>query len=308
MKKFELTILGTNAAYPAHGRFTSAQAVNYDNTIFIVDACEGLQIRTQQYKISPNKVQAVFISHLHGDHIFGLPGYLHSLNMNSRTKALTLYGPKGLAKYVESCLNVTQSHLQFDLSIEEFDPSIPNTLYNSEVLQISSFPLDHRIPCMGFLFQEQIPSYNIRVEKIGEYKLTIDEIKTAKNGTNIIRDDQIIPFEEVVIPKPYPRSYAYCSDTAYNLSLYNYINKVQVIYHETTYTQEFAELAYERKHSTSVEAATMALNINAQTLITGHYSPRYKYVDDIITEAKAIFPNTIKGYDGMIYKLPKNEG
>ncbi len=307
MKPFRLTILGSNAAFPCHGRLTSSVCVQYLQDYFIIDACESVQVRIQQYKIPIQKVKAIFISHLHGDHIFGLPGLLNSFSMHNRTKELLIVGPSGIKEYIETVFRITQGHLFFPLKILEINPKDRKTVYANKNIQIKSFPLNHRIETTGYRFNEVLSDYNIKKNAIQTYNLSVDEIKRIKKGENIMRNEKVVDYSTLVYKKAKPRSFAYCSDTIYDESIVEDIKDVQVLYHETTYLDELADKAEERGHSTAKQAAKMALLCQAKQLITGHYSPRYKYVDDIILEAKTIFKQTLKGYDGFILDLIPEE-
>ncbi len=303
MKPFRLTILGSNAAFPAHGRLTSSMCVQFNNDYYIIDACEAVQLRIQEYKIPIQKIKAILISHLHGDHIFGLPGLINSFSMHNRTKELLLIGPRGIKEYVETVMRISQAHLFYDLNIIEIDPSNRETIISNQSLNVLTFPLNHRIETCGYRFNELVPEYNIRKNVIEELQLSINEIKSIKKGQHIVRGGETIDNTTLVYKKEKPRSFAYCSDTSYDESIVKDIQDVQLLYHETTYLKDLEDKAKERGHSTAEQAAKMAKLARAKTLITGHYSPRYKYVDEFIQEAKTVFENTLKGYDGFIFDL-----
>lgn len=307
MIKFKLTILGTNAAGPAYGRITSSQVLEVDNQSIIIDCGEACQIRIQEYKIKPSKVQVVCVSHLHGDHIFGLPGLITSLSNQGRKDTLTLIGPVGIKSFVEDILSHSSSHLNYTIEFIELSHDKGSVdIYGSDKYQIKAFPLKHRIKAYGYRIEEKLPSFNVIKEAIQKYSLSIEEIKTLKAGHDIIRPDgSQIEMNDCVLPRAKARSYAYCSDTVYDLDLVEYLDSCQYLYHETTYEHALAELAKERMHSTSVEAAQIAKLSNVECLITGHYSGRYRKVDLIADEAKEIFENVIKGYDGLMIDFQK---
>ncbi len=303
MKKFALTVLGSSAAMPAFGRFTSCQAINYNENYYLIDAGEGAQIRIGQYKVKRNKIKCIFISHLHGDHIFGLPGILTSFNHFDRKTPLRVFGPKGLKAYIELIFKMGQSKPRYELIVEEIEVNKLQEVWTNHELSVKAFPLHHRIETYGYRFDEKVSSYNIDPAAIEKYNLDYDEIKAAKAGQDIVRDGSVIPYKEVVFPKAEPRSYAYCSDTAYDVSIVEYIRSVSALYHETTYTEEYVAEAKERFHSTGKQAAKIATLAKADLLITGHYSARYKVGEEPFAEALEHFPNTHKGYDGYMLDL-----
>ncbi len=298
MKPFKLTMLGSNAAIPAYGRLTSAIALQYNNDYILFDACEGVQIRFAEYKIPVNKLKYIFISHLHGDHFYGLPSLLSSFNLNNRTAPIRLFAPKGIKKYLDTTFGITQTQLRYKLDIVEFDDKVSTTLISTAQYIIQTIPLDHRICTCGFLVKEMVSDFNIRKAAIKEYNLNIEEIKELKKGKIPISRSEN-DFINFVLPKEKARSFAYVTDTAYYEEIIPLVSDVTVLYHETTYMDDLRILAEERKHTTSIQAATIAKKANVGHLITGHYSPRYRYVDALVNEAKNHFQNTVKGYDGF---------
>lgn len=307
MKNFRLTILGSNAAMPAYGRFTSCQVIQYNDQNYIIDAGEGAQIRLSDYKIKRNKIKCIFISHLHGDHIFGLPGILTSYNHYNRTTPLQVFGPPGLKTFINCMLEVGQSKLSFDLQIHEIQIDAPSIIWKNHELSVTAFPLKHRIETYGYRFDEVLTQYNIISEKIKEHSLTIEEIKAVKSGQNIREGQHVLQFKDLVRHRLPSKSYAYCSDTAYDESLTAVLNNIDVLYHETTYTSEFETEAKERGHSTGKQAARIAELSNAGMLITGHYSSRYRRGEEPYREAKLHFQNTHKGYDGFMLNIPQRD-
>ena len=307
MIKFKLTILGTNAAGPAYGRITSCQALEIDNNAIIIDCGEACQIRLREYKIKTSKIKLVCISHLHGDHVFGLPGLLTSFSNQGRKEDLTIIGPKGIKSFVQDILRHSSSYLSYPIEfIELSHEKGSENIYGSENYKINAFPLKHRITTYAYRFDEVLPLYNVKKEAITKYNLSIDEIKTLKTGTSILRvDGDNIDFEDCVMPRVKARSYAYCSDTVFDPSITKYLESCQYLYHETTYEKALADLAKERMHSTSIEAAQIARQAQVECLITGHYSGRYRLVDLIADEAQEVFGNVIKGYDGLMIDFQK---
>lgn len=303
MKKFHLTILGSNAANPAHGRFTSSQILNFHGHLILIDCGEGCQIRLNEYKVKKSRIDVICISHLHGDHVLGLPGLLGTMSLEGRTKSLRIIGPSGIKLFVTSNLEFTFIHLNFEIDFLELDHSGSKILY-TDPLQISSFPLKHRVKTYGYRFDESLGLLNVDKEAIKRFNLTIAEIKTLKNGMDVVRtNSKTITCKEATVEQKDPRSYAYCSDTAYDENLVPHIFQANYLYMETTYMDDLEELALERMHSTTTQAAKLALKAEVRHLITGHYSGRYRNVDSLYQEAKMIFHNTIKGYDGLLLEL-----
>lgn len=306
MIKFKLSILGTNAATPAHGRITSTQALELDNDIIIIDCGEACQIRLQEYKIKPSKINVICISHLHGDHIFGLPGLLTSFSNNGRMSDLNIIGPTGIQEYVEDVLRHSNSYLSYKIHFTELIHSDGSeVIYGSKNYHIKAFPLNHRVLAYGYIFEEKLGHFNIKADSIQKYNLSVEEIRLVKSGQNIKRDSGDIQYRDCVKAKPKQRSYAYCSDTQYEPKIIEFIKYCQYLYHETTYDQSLAVLARERKHSTATEAAKIAKAAQVECLITGHYSGRYRHVEILADEARKTFPNVKTGYDGMIINFER---
>ncbi len=300
MTLFELTILGSNSALPAYGRLTTSQVVTYGNHIFLIDCGEGTQIRLSEYKIKRNKISHIFISHLHGDHIYGLPGVITSMNLNGRTAPLTIYGPTGIKKYIDVLMEVSQVHLNFDLEVIEITESRP--LFENSGMTISCFEVYHRITTYGFKFQEKTRLRNIRKSAITDHQLTIEEIKSLKNGDHPERLSAI-PLDELVLPIDDPRCYAYCADSLADHRLIPHIQGVNLLYFETTYLDDLREQAEARGHSTTIQSAQLALAAQVRQLVIGHYSSRYKDVTPLVQEAQTVFANTVMGYDGVMIRL-----
>ncbi len=303
MRPFELTILGSNSAVPAYGRFTTSQVLHYNHHLYVIDCGEGAQIRMQQYKIKKRRIQAIFISHLHGDHIFGLPGLLTSFNHLDRKDQLTVIGPVGLKNFLDASLNPGMNTLTYPLTIREFDVKEEVVVYESPDLAVTAFPVVHRIPTQGYKFSEIPGQRNIRKDAIDKYNLSVDQIKLIKSGQDLIYEGNTILNSSLVHKLSPPRSYAYCADSQYDPSIIPYIKDTDVIYFETTYLDELKENAHERMHATAKEAATLAKKANAGMLITGHYSSRYKDVLPLVNEAKQYFDHVVMGYDGAMFEI-----
>ncbi len=303
MEKFELTILGCNSAMPAHGRFPTSQVLNVSGELLLIDCGEGTQMRMSQYKIKRNQIRHVLISHLHGDHVYGLPGFLGSLSHLSRTAPIKVYGPPGLEEYINTCIRLSQSHIDYDIQIVEVTLTGVEQLFRTSKFTVDAFPVNHRIACMGFLIKETPRPINIRKDIIGEYQMSIAEIKSVKAGQDLVRGDKRIPNENLTLPRRRSRSYAYCADTQIAGWSKDHLHKIDLLYHEATYLDAMREQAQARGHTTALEAAELAKSLEVGKLVIGHYSSRYRSVDALVDEASSVFPNVIGGYDGMILNI-----
>ncbi len=302
--KFELLVLGANSATPLPDRFPSCFVLNHDNHLFIIDCGEGAQIKMSQYKVKRSRVNHIFISHMHGDHIFGLPGLINSFNLNGRQNPLTIFGPFGLKNYIHNTLASTQARLTFELKIVELDIEEAEIILALKHLSICAFPLKHRIPTYGYRFEEVNLEKNIEVGVIEKYNLTIEEIKSIKNGHDLIRDNgEILSNDLLTKPDRLKRAFTYCSDTIYDEGIIPYCQNTSTLYHEATYLQELEDLAEKRFHSTAQQAAQIASQSNAAQLIIGHYSSRYKELNPLLQEAKEVFDNTQLAIEGRSYSI-----
>jgi len=307
--KFELTILGCNSAIPAYNRFPTSQVLRVGHRLYLIDCGEGAQIRMGELAVRKNKINQIFISHLHGDHIFGLIGLLTSYSLGGREKPMDIFSPKGLKELIEVQIKYSESHLSYPLRFHEVDTNISKLIFEDGFIEVVSIPLIHRIPTTGYLFREKKPLLNIRPKQIKKYKLTVEQIVEIKNGADFINPEGVtIPNRELVLPPLLPRAYAYCSDTQYNESIIPIIRHADLLYHETTFLQDKLEQAKMTMHSTTVDAATIAKAAEVGQLITGHYSSRYEDLTMFEKETQAIFANTVIGMDGAKYEVLQKRG
>ena len=302
---FQLTILGSNSAVPAYGRYTTAQVLQVKNRLYLIDCGEGTQTRLTDYNINRReRIGQIFISHLHGDHIFGLPGLLTSFSLNNRKKPLTIYSPAGLQEMIETIFKYSQSHLSYDLKFVVVPTDESVQVFENKDITVKTIPLDHRIPTTGYLFREKKKVQNIRPEKIEEYGIHYSKINAIKAGGDFTTEDgKVIPHEELTKAPTPPRSFAFCSDTTYQESIVPIIKGVDLLYHETTYLDEARDSAAKYGHSTAKEAATIAKMAEVGKLICGHYSSRYPKLDDMEAEAKSVFPNSELGLGGKCFSV-----
>lgn len=303
MSDFYFQVLGANSALPAAGRFPSSFILGHHNQLYLIDCGEGTQIKMSEYHIKRSRIGHIFISHMHGDHVLGLPGLLNSFSLNGRKEDLTIIGPSGIKKYIEGVLTSTYSHLSYNITYNELEIQGHKDLGRIGHLNVIAYSLDHRIPTCGYRFTEIIEGYNINSLSIKEFNLTIAEIKLAKQGKDIQRDNVLIPNSRLTLPQAEPRSFSYCSDTAYAPNILPHIEQSTLIYHEATYLKDKKEMARERKHSTAEEAATIAKMANVDQLVIGHYSSRYKDLTPLLVEARTKFHNTELAEEGRVYRI-----
>lgn len=303
--RFELTILGTSAALPAYNRFPSAQILNIQDQLFLIDCGEGTQMRMMEFGVKKNRIEQIFISHLHGDHVYGLIGLLTSFGLNNRTNPLTIFSPPGLEEIINIQFKYTGGqNSPFPIHFKVLDPTQSETIFDNDLLSVTTLPLLHRIPTVGYLFREKEHPRNILPEKIRAYQIPYTSIPAIKNGEDFQNlNGQIIPNTELTLAPRVPRTFAYCSDTAFNEALIPLIEGVDLLYHESTFCEDHQEQAKITMHSTAKQAATIAAKAKAGQLILGHYSARYKVLDCFLEEAQAIFSNTLLGKEGMVYEV-----
>ncbi|MEW6468950.1 MAG: ribonuclease Z [Bacteroidota bacterium] len=305
MQKFELTILGCSSATPTSDRNPTSQVLNVHEQLFLIDCGEAAQIQLRKYKIRFQKIDRIFISHLHGDHYLGLVGLLGTMHLLGRTKKLHVYAPKGLKEIVDIQHHYSDTFLRFPLEIRELDTQNRKIVFENDKVSVETIPLNHRIPCCGFLFREKPGERKMIVEKLAEYKIPVAYISKIKQGGDYVTaDGRIIPNAELTLPPDPPRSYAYCSDTLYHPALIGQVNGAGLLYHEATFASDMAARAAETFHSTAAQAASIALQAGVKQLIIGHYSARYTELDVLHAEAKAIFENTLLAEEGKTYPVP----
>jgi len=263
-----------------------------------------------QYGVKRNRIDAIFISHLHGDHVFGLPGLLTSYAHFQRKSPLHIYGPKGIRELVETMIRLSEAFIDFEITITELSHDGMVAIYEDGIVSVSAFPLMHRIPTFGFRVDEKAGTYNIRAESIRTLGLTTDQIRAAKSGKDLLlASGKIIPNHEIVYQKSRLRSFVYCSDTAYDEGLAAYIKGADILYHEATYLEDLAIQAKERFHSTVLDAARLASMAGVGRLVIGHFSTRYLDKRQFQEEGRLEFGEITLGEEGKIISIEyeKNE-
>ena len=306
---FTLTVLGTASAKPIPGRNQSAQVLSVRGRSFLIDCGEGVQTRLQESRISILKIESIFISHIHGDHVFGLFGLLSTMGMLSRMTPLNIYAPVSFGPILKFFLSYYGDGILFEIRHIPMKMKSPEMIYHTKSLEVYAFPLNHGIETFGWLFREKEPAMNVRKWKIDEYALSLTEIGAVKRGEDVVRtapdgSTVVLPFEELGY-RPYnPRSYAYCSDTAPFPELSSWVKGVDLLYHETTYPSELTAEAAKRHHSTTIQAAECALEAGVKKLVIGHYSSRRYDQSLYLEECRSVFPETYAANDGDVFDVP----
>jgi ribonuclease Z len=276
--------------------------LNVHERLFLIDCGEGTQMQMRRYRIRFGKINHIFISHLHGDHFFGLYPLLSSFNLMGRKTPLHLYAPAPVEELVTRHLSDFDINLGFGLEIHTLGSRDCTLILNDKRVEVFSFPLRHRIPSCGFLFREKRADRNMIPEMIGKHGLTIAEIALLKRGNDIEREGgEVISCEAVTIPPPEPVSYAFCSDTAWFKELPEYVRGVDLLYHEATFGDDNEALAVKTAHSTARHAANVARDAGAKKLLIGHFSARYKSADILEQEAREVFAATVAAREGTSY-------
>ena len=301
---FKVTLLGTASAMPAGDRNQSAQALQVHGRLFLLDCGEGAQYAMARYRVPMMKLDTVFISHIHGDHVFGIFGLLSTLGMKGRQMPLNIFAPSNFGPILKFFLSYYGDGLGYEIRFTPLKMNAPETVLETKSIRVEAFPLNHAIETFGFRILEKEPLYNIRKEAIGEYGLTLTEIGSLKRGEDVVRaDGTVIPLSAAAYKPFEPRSYAYCSDTAPFPEEARWLKGTTVIYHEATYLQELSDQAALRHHSTTVEAASVARDAGAEKLLIGHYSSRNSDIKAYEAECRTIFPETYATSDGESYEL-----
>jgi len=301
-KKLNITLLGISAAIPTKTRHVSSQVVNCNNNYYLIDCGEGTQIQLISLGIKYHKIDNIFISHLHGDHFFGLIGLISTYHLLGREKPLHIYSPKPLEEIIRSQLEITHTSLKFKLIFHFLKGDKSMKIFDNNELTVFSFPLVHRVPTYGFRFVQKPVSRNISKSFVEKYNPSISEILEIKNGEDFIdKSGNIIENKSITIDPPKPLSYAYCSDTKYDKSLASYVKNVDLLYHEATFDNSMEVKAREKFHSTAGQAARTAHDANVRKLILGHFSGRNEDLTILLDEAKEVFCETIIGEEGVSY-------
>lgn len=304
MEPFKVHILGCGSALPTLQHNASSQIVELREKLFMIDCGEGTQIQLRRSRIHFAKIIAVFISHLHGDHCFGLPGMISTFGMTGRTAPLHIYAPAAFEPILEQTLSFFCQGLEFKVVFHAVDTTQNKVVYEDRSLTVETIPLQHRIDCCGYLFREKPILPHIRRDMIDFYKIPISQINNIKAGADwVTAEGEVIANSRLTTPAEPARSYAYCSDTRYIKTLHELVKGVSTLYHESTYSAEDAERARLYWHSTSQDAAKVARDASVGKLLLGHFSARYNNESQLLEEAKEIFPNSYLTCEGATFDI-----
>lgn len=303
--EFEVTILGSNSAIPAHGRNQTSQLVSVGNSFLLIDCGEGTQIQLRKFKLKFGRIDFILISHLHGDHFYGLMGLISSFHLVKRERLLTIFGPSGLDEIITTQLKYTNTKLSFPLRFVATHAEGKNLILEEPMFRVFTFPLQHRIPCTGFLIEEKPGLRNMVKEKLLKTKMPIEAIISMREGKDFADADGNVLYtvEEYTFPPKQSKKYCYCSDTVFDPGLVDYVREVDLLYHEATFGDDETERARTTFHSTSRQAASIAMKANVGKLLLGHYSSRYKDLSPILDQAKQVFGNTFLSEEGVTYSI-----
>ncbi|HIX75767.1 MAG TPA: ribonuclease Z [Candidatus Parabacteroides intestinipullorum] len=304
MADFDLHILGCGSALPTTRHLPTSQVINLRDKLYMVDCGENTQLQIRHAHLKFSRLTHIFISHLHGDHCFGLPGLISTLGMLGRTGELVIHGPKELEDFLEPILRLFCKGMPFDVRIEPVDTTRHALIMEDRSLSVWSIPLKHRIPCCGYLFAEKPKEAHIIREMIDFYQVPIRQIQEIKRGADFITPEgEVIPNARLTRPAEQPKRYAFCSDTAFHPEIVPYVEGVDLLYHEATFAERDLARAKETFHSTARQAATIACEAGVKRLVIGHYSARYENTAFLLDEAREVFPETILGNEGMVLSV-----
>ena len=299
-----LTILGCYAATPRTFTNPTSQVLEIRNRLFLIDCGEGTQVQLRKNKVKFSKINHVFISHLHGDHFYGLIGLISTFMLLGRTSDLHIYGPKGIKEVILLQLKLSNSYTAYNLYFHELTSSESEVIFEDEKVIVKTIPLKHRVYTNGFLFQEKIGDRKLDMNAVQNHNIDTCYYQKIKNGKDIeMEDGTIIPNEKLTFDPIPPKSYAFCSDTVYDESIIPIIENTDILYHESTFLETEAHLSEKTMHTTAKQAATIALKSNVKQLIMGHYSTRYASIDLFKEEAESIFPNVLLSDDGKTFEF-----
>ena len=300
MEKFEVNILGCGSALPTTRHFSSSQVVNIREKLFMIDCGEGAQLQLRRSKLKFTRLNHIFISHLHGDHCFGLMGLISTFGLLGRTATLHIYAHEELERLLQPQLDFFCKGMTYEVKFHHIDPTKAEMIYEDRSVSVTTIPLRHRIPSCGFLFQEKKTPNHIIRDMIDFYQIPVFELNRIKNGADYVcPDGTIVPNGRLTTPSASPRSYAYCSDTLYQRSILPQIKGVDLLFHEATFMHEDAARAKETFHTTTLQAAKIARDAEVKQLVIGHFSARYENEELLLEETQSLFPNTLLAKENL---------
>ena len=304
MEKFELHILGCGSALPTTRHFATSQVVNLRDKLFMIDCGEGAQMQLRKSRLKFSRLNHIFISHLHGDHCFGLMGLISTFGLLGRTAELHIHSPKGLEELLTPMLNFFCHTLAYKVIFHEFDTRQTSVVYEDRSMTVTTIPLQHRIPSCGFLFAEKARPNHIIRDMVDFYKVPVYELNRIKNGSDYVTPEgEVIANTRLTRPSDPPRKYAYCSDTIFRPEIVKQLSGVDLLFHEATFAESELARAKETYHTTAAQAARIALEAGVRQLVIGHFSARYEDESILLKEASAVFPNTILAKENLCISL-----
>ena len=301
---FEVTILGSSSATPVYNRNPTAQLLNCNEKFYLIDCAEGTQQQLIKFGLKASKIDYVFISHLHGDHYFGLIGLLSSMHLNGRIKPLYIYGPEAIKEILELQFKHSDTHLIYELIYFAIDATKPEVIFENNDVIVETIILNHRIPCTGFKFTEKKRLRKLLVKKLEKDNIPIELYPLLKRGVDLeLPNGDVLKNVDYTTDSAMPKSYAYCSDTLYDESYFERIKGCDTLYHEATFLHEMIDRAKETHHTTALQAAQIATIVGAKQLLIGHFSSRYKTLNALLDEAQSEFPNTALALEGNTFQI-----
>jgi ribonuclease Z len=302
--KFELTILGSSSATPIFNRNPSSQSLNINERLYLIDCGEGTQQQMLRFDVKASRIDHIFISHLHGDHYLGLVGLLSSMHLNGRTKPLKIFGPPQLKEIVDLQLNYSKTTLQYDMEFKFTSPEKAEIILENQDITVESIPLDHGIACTGFLFREKKRMRKLLKDKLASLNIPVEYFSALKKGADYVAPDgTVYKNDSMTTDSDQPKTYAYCSDTLYNEMYFKQISNVTLLYHEATFLNNMLDRAKDTRHTTALQAGEVAIKTNAKKLLIGHFSARYKTLNELLDEARSVFPDTELAVEGKTFLI-----
>ena len=302
--KFEVTILGSSSATPIFNRNPTSQVLNINERLYLVDCGEGTQQQMLRFDVKSSRIDHIFISHLHGDHYLGLVGFISSLHLNGRVKPLQLYCPYQLKEIIELQLSYSETTLQYPIEYKFTNPEKAEVLLDNQDITVESIPLNHRIACTGFIFKEKKRLRKLLKEKIERLAIPVEYFSALKRGADYTAPNgEVLKNDTLTIDSSDPKSYAYCSDTMYDERYFDQIGHSTMLYHEATFLNNMLDRALETHHTTALQAGEVALKTNAKKLLIGHFSARYKTLNELLDEARSVFPETELAIEGKTFMI-----
>ena len=300
MEKFEVNILGCGSALPTTRHFASSQVLNIREKLFMIDCGEGTQLQLRRSKLKFSRLNHIFISHLHGDHCFGLIGLLSTFDLLGRTAAMHIYAHPDFEPILNMQLDYFCKKMDYEVVFHPINPSKIEIIYEDRSVSVTTIPLRHRIPTCGFLFSEKKTPAHIKRDMIDYYGIPTCDINRIKNGEDyVLADGTVIPNNRLTAPSSSPRKYAYCSDTLYHREIIEQVKGVDLLYHEATFADSDRSKAEMTFHTTALQAATIAKDAGVKQLVIGHFSARYEEEDLLLREAQSVFPNTVLAIENL---------